>query len=53
MVEYFLFAIAGISLIFVFVLLINNRKQRLEIKNHLENIEKLKKDSRDYLDFYE
>ncbi|MGB7843748.1 MAG: hypothetical protein WBL21_13210 [Salinimicrobium sp.] len=53
MVEYLLIALAGLSLVLVFVLIINNRKQRHEIKIHLENIEKLKKDSKNHLEFYE
>lgn len=53
MFEYLLIALASLSLVLVFVLVINNRKQRRAIKTHLKNIEKLKKDSRDYLDFYE
>ncbi|MGB7785797.1 MAG: hypothetical protein WBL27_06830 [Salinimicrobium sp.] len=53
MLDYFILAVTAISLIFVFLLLKNNRKQRIEIKAHLEKIKKLKKDSKDYLDIYD
>lgn len=53
MVDYIIIAVAAVSLIFVFMLLVNNRKQRIEIRNSLKKIEKLKKDSKDYLDIYD
>jgi len=53
MVDYIIIAVAAISLVFVFMLLLNNRKQRIEIRNNLKKIEKLKQESKDYLDIYD
>lgn len=52
MIDYIIIAVAAASLVFVWLLFINNRKQRVQIKNHLRKIEQLKKDSKDYLDIY-
>ena len=53
MTDYFIIAVAALSLVFVVMLLLNNRKQRTQIRHHLKKIEQLKKESRSYLDFYD
>ena len=53
MVDYIIIAVAAISLLFVVLLTINNRKQRSEIRNYQRKIEELQRDSTDYLNFYD
>lgn len=53
MIDYILIGIAVVSLLFVVLLSINNRKQRSEIRNYQRKIDELKRDSSDYLNFYD
>lgn len=53
MIDYIMIGVAVISLFFVVVLTINNRKQRAEIRSYQQKIDELQRDSTDYLNFYD
>lgn len=53
MVDYILIAVAAVSLLFIVLLIINNRKQRIEIRKYERKIEELQRDSSDYLNIYD
>ena len=49
--DYFLTGIAGVSILFLVILLIKNRKQGLKIKKNIQEIKKLKTGSGEYSEF--
>lgn len=51
--EYFLIVVAGIAIIFLIILLINNRRQGVKIQKSIREIKNLKTGARDYLNFFE
>ncbi len=51
--EYFLTGIAGIAILFLIILLINNRRQGIKIKKNIQEIKNLKTASKDYLNFFD